>query len=197
MKKSILTSAFLVLFFTNSSLAQISFACIAVGGNSSEFGNMIIQTSDSGYAVAGYANSFGATNPDFCVTKLDAAGNLQWTELISGVNPDALTAIEQTSDGGYVIGGYTDITSYNIDFYIAKLDSAGNLEWDKHAGRFHSEFATSVHQTFDKGYVLAGQSNSTTYADYDFYIVKLDASGDLEWSKMIGGSNELSSTLGS
>ena len=191
MNKSILIAA--VIFRVATALdshAQISFACLSVGGDKSEFGNDIIQSADSGYVIAGYANSFGASNPDFCVVKIDANGNLLWTSVIRGSNADALTAIEQTSDGGYVVGGYTDVTSYNQDFYLAKLNSNGSLEWDKHIGRFHSEFAASVHQTFDGGYAIAGQTNSTTYSDNEFYIVKTDSAGNLQWSKMIGGSGQ-------
>jgi len=189
MKKILLSASALVLLFTNFSHAQISFACLSFGGSATDQCNMIIQTADSGFAEAGNTSSFGAVAIDFCLTKLDKDGNLQWTHRLSGNMDDVLTSIEQTTDGGYLLGGFTtSATSFDDDFFMAKLDSGGNLVWDKIVGGSNFDFAQSVHQTFDKGYVLAGRSNPSGFIYYDVFIVKFDSSLNLQWSKAIGGT---------
>jgi hypothetical protein len=100
-----------------------------------DLGLSLIQTSDGGYAIAGYTKSFGAGEADVYVVKLDANGNLQWTKTIGGTKRDVGSSLIQTSDGGYAIAGYTK--SFGVggaDVYVVKLDANGNLQWTKTIG---------------------------------------------------------------
>jgi hypothetical protein len=98
-----------------------------IGGPASEIGNSLIQTSDGGYAIAGYTSSFSAGGRDVYVIKLDANGNLQWTKTIGGENDDRGLSLIQTSDGGYAIAGYTkSFGAGGADVYVVKLDKNGN-----------------------------------------------------------------------
>jgi hypothetical protein len=164
--------------------------CKAIGGPENEWGESLIQTSDGGYAIAGYTISFGAGSGDVYVVKLDANGNLQWTKTIGGKDWDEGHSLIQTSDGGYAIAGSTkSFGSGGYDVYVVKLDANGNLQWTKTIGGHETEKGYSLIQTSDGGYAIAGVTSSFGAGLGDVYLVKLDAKGNLQWTKTIGGLN--------
>ena len=157
-------------------------------GPDNEMVNALIQTSDGGYAIAGYTKSFGAGNGDVYVVKLDANGNLQWTKTIGGPDDESGNSLIQTPDGGYVIAGYTrSFGAGEWDVYVVKLDANGNLQWTKTIGGPADEIGISLIQTSDGGYAIAGATESFGAGSGDVYVVKLDAKGNLQWTKTIGG----------
>jgi len=158
-----------------------------IGGKYRDLGHSIIQTSDGGYAIAGYTSSYGAGWEDVYVVKLDATGNLQWTKTIGGENDDKGYSLIQTSDGGYVIAGYTSsFGAGETDVYVVKLDAKGNLQWTKTIGGENDDKGYSLIQTSDGGYAIAGYTSSFGAGRDDIYVVKLDAKGNLQWTKTIG-----------
>jgi len=162
--------------------------CKAIGGKNDDWGFSLIQTSDGGYAIAGPTKSFGAGEWDAYVVKLDTHGNLQWTKIIGGPENEEGNSLIQTSDGGYVIAGYTSSFGAGYaDVYVVKLDTHGNLQWTKTIGGPESETGKSLIQTSDGGYVIAGGTNSFGAGYADVYVVKLDTHGNLQWTKTIGG----------
>jgi len=159
-----------------------------IGGKDADGGSSLIQTSDGGYVIAGTTFSFGAGGGDIYVVKLDANGNLQWTKTIGGPGDEAGASLIQTSDGGYAIAGTTfSFGAGGRDIYVVKLDANGNLQWTKTIGGPESEEGYSLIQTSDGGYVIAGSTNSFSAGKDDVYVVKLDANGNLQWTKTIGG----------
>ena len=159
-----------------------------IGGPASEAGKSLIQTSDGGYAIAGYTTSFGAGDKDIYVVKLDAKGNLQWTKTIGGPESEESRSLIQTSDGGYAIAGYTEsFGAGGADVYLVKLDAKGNLQWTKTIGGEKDEVGFSLIQTSDGSYAIAGTTTSFGAGEADVYVVKLDANGNLQWTKTIGG----------
>jgi hypothetical protein len=162
-----------------------------IGGENKDMGLSLIQTSDGGYAIAGYTPSFGAGGGDVYVVKLDANGNLQWTKTIGGENWEAGHSLIQTSDGGYAIAGFTSsFGAGGDDIYVVKLDAKGNLQWTKTIGGPDDEIGYSLIQTSDGGYAIAGYTKSFGAREWDVYVVKLDAHGNLQWTKTIGGKKE-------
>jgi len=168
-----------------------------IGGPESEEASSLIQTSDGGYAIAGITQSFGAGEWDVYVVKLDANGNLQWTKTIGGPDFDVGNSLIQTSDGGYAIAGSTrSFGAGEWDVYVVKLDAHGNLQWTKTLGGKKEDIGTSLTQTFDGGYAIAGATKSFSAGEDDVYVVKLDANGNLQWTKTIGGpGNEMGFSL--
>jgi hypothetical protein len=159
-----------------------------IGGKKEDVGTSLIQTSDGGYAIAGHTESFGAGEKDVYVVKLDASGNLQWTKTIGGKDWDAGLSLIQTSDGGYAIAGATkSFGAGETDVYVVKLDAKGNLQWTKTIGGPGNEEGFSLIQTSDGGYAIAGVTESFGAGWADVYVVKLDAKGNLQWTKTIGG----------
>jgi hypothetical protein len=162
--------------------------CKAIGGKKDDEGVSLIQTSDGGYAIIGSTKSFGAGGDDVYVVKLDAHGNLQWTKTIGGPDREEANSLIQTSDGGYLIAGYTEsFGAGRADVYVVKLDANGNLQWTKTIGGPESETGKSLIQTSDGGYVIAGGTTSFGAGYADVYVVKLDVNGNLQWTKTIGG----------
>jgi len=164
--------------------------CKAIGGANRDEGQFLIQTSDGGYAITGATKSFGAGGADVYVVKLDAHGNLQWTRTIGGKDEDLSFSLIQTSDGGYAIAGATkSFGAVVVDVYVVKLDANGNLQWTKTIGRIGAHVGASLIQTSDGGYAIAGVTISSGAGELDVYVVKLDANGNLQWTKTIGGKN--------
>jgi hypothetical protein len=156
-----------------------------------DVGLSLIQTSDGGYAIAGTTRSFGAGYADVYVIKLDANGNLQWTKTIGGPADEIGFSLIQTSDGGYAIAGPTQsFGAGKWDVYVVKLDANGNLQWTKTIGGKKDDVGTSLIQTSDGGYAIAGYTESFGAGGLDVYVVKLDANGNLQWTKTIGGKKE-------
>jgi uncharacterized delta-60 repeat protein len=173
---------------TDIALCMLTFA-ERIGGSNDDFAYSIIQSSDGGYVVAGYTNSFGGSY-DFYVVKLDSSGSVAWTKTIGGSGDDQANSVVQSSDGSYVVAGYT--TSFGAggaDMYVVKLGSGGNVQWTKTIGGSDDDFANSVIQSSDGGYVIAGYTQSFGAGGYDMYVVKLDSNGNVVWTKTIGGSN--------
>lgn len=165
----------------------------ALGGSGDEIARSIQQTSDGGYVVAGYSNStdgdvtenHGGEN-DCWVVKLGINGELQWQKALGGSGNDIAQAIEQTNDGGYVISGGSDSEDGDVtgahggyDCWVVKLDGSGELQWQKAMGGSGADAGSSIKQTSDEGFVVAGYSNSMDgdvsgiHGAEDFWVVKL------------------------
>jgi len=180
---------------TIPAIGPSSHFCKAIGGKDYDWGESLIQTSDGGYAIAGYTNSFGAGDYDVYFVKLDAKGNLQWTKTIGQEGSEGGESLIQTADGGYAIAGYTNsFGAGETDVYVVKLDAHGNLQWTKTIGGPEIDLGHSLIQTADSGYAIVGKTNSFGAGDYDVYVVKLDAKGNLQWTKTIGGPDYESGT---
>ena len=161
------------------------------GGNDLDFPLSIQQTTDGGYILAGYTASFGAGNYDILVLKLDFQGNLEWVKTFGGNYDEAVWKIQQVSDGGYILAGYTySFNANNADILVLKLNFQGNLEWVKTFGGNYDDIARSIQQVSDGGYILAGYTASFGAGNYDILVLKLDPQGNLEWVKTFGGNYE-------
>ena len=162
----------------------------SIGGSENDQGNSIIQTKDGGYILTGQTSSFGSGG--VYVVKLDSTGILQWTRVIGGYHDNGQgNSIIQTNDGDYVVAGST--TSFGAggyDVYVIKLDSVGNLKWTRTIGGTGNEFGQTVIQSKDGGYTIAGNTSSYGAGSIDMYIIKLDASGNLQWTRTVGGTGQ-------
>ncbi len=212
--KRILISAFCIPFLFNISFAQapeIEWEN-TIGGNSSDYATSVAQTVDGGYILGGFSSSPISGDKteawlgyaDYWVIKLYADGTIQWQNNIGGFAYDEFKNIEQTADGGYIVGGFSNSaiggekTEANIgsyDFWILKLDAAGTIVWQNTIGGNGDDQLSQFHQTTDGGYIIGGYSKSgisgdkseATIGNYDYWIVKLNSSGTIVWQNTIGG----------
>lgn len=161
------------------------------GGNGADYGHFIQDASDSGYVIAGTTNSFGAGGLDFYLVKTDENGNVSWSKTYGGAGDDDGWAIAATTDGGYIISGFTNsFGAGGYDGYLIKTDANGNVSWSKTYGGPQDEEILAVIQTSDGGYMISGETESFGNGDEDIYLVKTDANGNVLWSKTFGGPGE-------
>ena len=172
------------------------------------------QTADRGYILGGYSLSGisgNKTQPsqggmDYWIVKTDGSGILEWEATFGGSDDDILTSLFQTSDHGYILGGYSlspaggdksQPTQGGNDYWIIKLDSLGNKIWDKDFGGSADDNLWSICQTSDRGYILGGSSVSQAGGDKtqntwagsaDYWIIKTDSNGTQLWDKDLGGT---------
>ncbi len=159
------------------------------GGNDNDRAYAIQQTTEGGYIVAGETESKSAGYDDAWIFKLDSTGNVQWDKTFGGNDFESAKAIRQTTDGGYIVAGEKDSKSTENDAWIFKLDSKGNMQWDKTFGGNDDDSAYSIQQTTDGGYIVAGETESKGAGKQDAWILKLDATGNVQWDKTFGGND--------
>ena len=140
-------------------------------------------------------------NMDYWIVKLDKEGTVLWQKTYGGEYADLLRSMEQTKDGGYILGGYsnssqsgekTDAITGIGDYWIVKIDDVGSIEWQKTYGGNGDNQLYVIHQTQEGGYIAGGNSNSTTSltslggnvrSGTDFWVLKLDEKGTVLWSE--------------
>ncbi|UCE17257.1 MAG: DJ-1/PfpI family protein [Gemmatimonadota bacterium] len=157
------------------------------GGSGWDYGYSACQTSDGGIIAVGYTTSYGAGARDVYVVKTDSEGNEEWSRTFGDEHMDVGKSVCETSDGGFVICGYTkSFESQNQDVYVIKMDADGGTVWTRTFTGYLSEFAHSVIETRDGGLLIAGSTISNiqgTFGDRDIYLIKTDANGDEEWTR--------------
>lgn len=212
------TNSLLVFFILATALQTFSQTTSiiwqnAIGGTLDDRLQSVKQTTDGGYILGGYSYSKNTGDKsenrigddDYWVVKVNSLGVIEWEETIGGTGSDLLYDIQQTTDGGYILGGESkspisgDKTENRIgsepDYWIVKIDNAGNIEWDNTIGGTGDEGFSSLDQTSDGGYIIGGTSHSVIsgdkteglVGDNDYWIVKLNSAGVVEWDETIGG----------
>ena len=158
---------------------------IMFGGDESDEGNSVQQTTDGGYIVLGTTRSYGNGESDILLVKIDNVGNEEWRKTFGGINKDIGNSVQQTTDGGYIISGTTFVNSSNPDLWLIKTDSNGEEEWNKTFGGNRGEYGGSVQQTSDGGYIFIGSFFSVE-KNQDIWLIKTDSNGEEEWNKIFG-----------
>jgi hypothetical protein len=150
----------------------------------------VCQTSEGGYIMTGSFNSNLGAGDDVYLIETDSIGNFLWAKTFGGPNYEQGSSVQQTTDGGFIIVGQTQsFGSGDIDVYLLKTDSIGNLIWSKTFGGSGGDAGRFVQQTADGGYIITGITSSFSTANNDIYLIKTDSIGNLIWSKTFGGIN--------
>ena len=156
------------------------------GGSERDIGYSVQQTLDGGYIITGSTQSFG-NGRDVYLIKTDGNGNEVWSQTFGGTGNDLGMSVQQTLDGGYIITGDTQSFGNGRDVYLIKTDGNGNEVWSQTFGGAGNDFAQSVQQTLDGGYILTGRTGSYG-VNGDVYLIKVDENGNQEWYQTFGGT---------
>ena len=150
------------------------------GEDRDDVGHSVRLTADDGFIVTGYTKSFGASNYDTWLIKTDRDGNSEWQKFFGGPSDDRTISGEQTSDGGYILTGYTrGFGAVRWDVFLVKTDASGEVVWYKTFGGNADDTGYTVIQSSDNGFILTGETNSFGEGQGDMYIIKVDPGGEL------------------
>jgi uncharacterized delta-60 repeat protein len=160
------------------------------GGSGEDVATYVQQTTDGGYIVAGYTNSTGAGYDDFWVLKLNSNGSVVWSKTYGGAGYDDASSAQQTADGGYIVAGTSDsfTSGGNANLWVLKLDSTGDVTWQNDYGGTSDDYAYSIQQASDGGYIVAGQTSSFAVGTCSAWVLKLEADGSITWGPSSGAS---------
>jgi uncharacterized delta-60 repeat protein len=179
---------FLLLKLTTSGAVQWRYT---LGGSTWDHAYSVIQASDDCYVAAGTTASFGAGASDVLVAKVTTGGGIQWAKTYGGAGYEYAKCIRQTSDGGYIIAGWTDSSGTGgRDFLVLKVGSTGAFQWARTYGGVHNDEAYSIDEAPDNGYFVAGYAYTSETDSKDFLILKLSSTGSIQWQKTFGSSDE-------
>ncbi|MEO5906125.1 MAG: T9SS type A sorting domain-containing protein [Saprospiraceae bacterium] len=181
----------------------------SLGGSQDDRANAVRVAGDGGYFIGGQTFSSDgdvtelAGINDFWILKLDTSGSIEWQKTFGGSLFDEAMTIDATIDGGVIAAGYTysfdgDVTENKgaQDVWLTKLDSTGQLQWQKSFGGSVDDIVFGIDQTTDGGFIAAGGTSSLNDGDitghhgkWDFWLLKLNDAGNLVWQQTYGGSN--------
>lgn len=160
-----------------------------IGGTSQDVPYSMIIDNEGNYVICGLSYSFKEGEPDAWIVKLDLNANIIWQLIIGGNAFDSCNSIIQATNGNYIIAGATwSLGSGSSDYLVAEISTSGTLIWTKAYGGSGYDFAHSIKQTSDGGYITIGRSWSFNSSDGDIWIVKLNSEGNIEWQTKYGGN---------
>lgn len=183
-----------------------------LGGTDEDAPYNVHQTKDGGYIMAGSTKSnnvdvtfnhySGISVEDFWVVKTDSVGNIKWQRSLGGSSKEVANSIIECKEGGYIVAGYAesndgDVSNYLggvSDVWVVRLDTGGNIKWQRTLGGLGEDGAEEIRQTSDSGFIIVGWSDTPHDTllnnDFDFYVVKLDTGGNTIWQKFYGGTGD-------
>ncbi len=189
----------------------------SLGGSSADSGGPIQQTNDGGYIFAGMSSSNDGDvsgnhgGLDYWIVKLTSIGAIEWQKSLGGAGYEHLVSIQQTIGGGYIVSGYSDSNDGDVsgnhgsmDYWLVKLNNTGTTEWQKSLGGSFPEYASSIIQTNDGGFIVSGTSGSNdndvsgnhstvdNYTSYDCWLVKLNTCQLIESTLSLNECNPIS-----
>jgi hypothetical protein len=185
--KKITSFIFFIISTANCYAQQVTFQK-TYGGTSLDVGYSLHQTTDGGYIIVGQTWSFGLTSLNVYLIKTDVNGDTLWTKTFDGPGGAGLS-VRQSTDGGYIVTGrISNSGAGNMDIYLLKTDSTGNLIWAKTFGGLSDEQGSDVQQTTDGGFIITGYTSSFGAGYDDVYLIRTDSIGDTLWVKTFGGT---------
>ena len=159
------------------------------GGDSTDIGYSIQQTSDGGFIITGSTNSFGDSNDDVYLVRIDSIGDTLWTRTYGGAKMDKGSSVQETSDEGFIITGETlSFGVYQFTLYLIKTNSNGDTLWTKMYGEYITR-GNSIDVMSNGDCIITGMTLPTGSSYSDVYLIRIDSNGDTLWTKSFGGTD--------
>ena len=189
MKKIIITFIILISIHLYCDLVDVWEQDL--GGSYSDRGRALIKAIDGGFILAGDTRSYDSENGDILIIKLDENGSQLWQSIIGTDGFDHVTSIcKAVENDGYVICGYTNNAQTQLtDYYLAKVNLDGDLQWSRTYGGVSWDEANSISTHSENGYLICGNSQSFGLGEADIYLIKTDAVGGIVWTRTFGTSH--------
>lgn len=185
--KKIFLSILLISILTTNSNSQIIFQS-RIGGIGDDVAWSIDTTLEHGYIVAGYTTSSGLGAEDVILCKMSNNGSVIWTKTYGGTGADICYNIKTTSDNGYIFtGNTTSSTGGGKDAFVVKVDSSGNILWQKSFGGALDEYGSYIVET-PTGYLMSGMTYTYATSAKNIYLVSLKKDGTFKWAKSYGAT---------
>ena len=187
-----------------------------IGGSENDIGSTIFSIDSNVLVICGTTESGDGDVDnhfnfyDFWIMKLDVSGNVLWNNCYGGTQDEQAVSMIKTADNGFALTGYTTSNDHDVsgrhgtatyhDIWVMKIDSIGNLIWQKCLGGSYTDNGKSIIETSDGGFIVTGETESidgdvtNPHGDLDAWVIKLDSLGNILWSKTIGGTGPESST---
>lgn len=190
MKRVLLVFCLILASFTAAAWASLDTLWTRTyGGTHNDGLRSAIHTSDGANLAVGYTYSFGPANSNVFAVKVDDNGNTLWTQTYGGAGMDYGYGVCETSDGCYVITGYTmSFGAGKEDVYVVKIDANGDTVWTRTYGGSQPDEGRGICATSDGGVMVTGRTDSYGAGNNDLYLLKLDADGDTAWTRVFGSS---------
>jgi len=149
----------------------------------------LARTSDGGFALSGYTEAQALGPTDAWLIKTDVNGNEAWNHRYGGTGFDWCIALQQISDNGYILAGWTNPSETGIgNGWIARTNVSGDTLWTRSLGGTGEDRFYGVRQTTDGGFIAAGRTSSSGAGGFDVWLVRLDANGQTQWNRTYGGA---------
>jgi hypothetical protein len=184
----LLLACLLVSLGASPCAAQSSWQRI-YGGPDDDYAYSVRRTGDGNYIVGGGTSSYGHGQSDFYLLKITSTGETLWTRTYGGDSSEYVPCVRQTADNGFVMVGTTNsFGPPRSNAWLVKADANGDTQWTRTYGGSSWDYGETVRQTFDGGYIIAGSTWSWGAGRTDAWLVKTDAAGDTQWTRVYGGS---------
>ena len=142
------------------------------------------ETSDGGFILCGMVGSFGTDT--LTLVRTNANGDPLWTRQYPGsLGRDIGFSVQETSDGGFAVCGFTENTGVAEDVYVVRTEANGDTLWTRTVDLGGSEVGWTLRQTDDDGFIVLANSYTFADPDGDMYLIRFDASGDTLWTRTI------------
>ena len=167
------------------------------GGSMNDYGYSVRECADGGFVIGGSTSSSGEGLDDVLMVKTDSNGILEWSKTYGGTKREVGYGVEQTSDHGFIVGGYTrSFGAGEDDIYLIKTDSVGDTLWTRTFGGLEDDFCQSMKLAQDGGVVIAGHTYGFNVSGTDVFLVKTDNQGltDCHWYNAATVVSEVSFT---
>lgn len=188
-----------ILFCAVSALLIVSWSDLALGfewekrvglTGRDEIGRSVQETAGGGYIIAGSRRNPDTGTYSVHLIKTDDHGNLLWDRAFGGAADDRGESVQQVTDGGFIITGYTSSAGAGQeDVYLIKTDGSGNALWSQTFGGAGQDAGFSVQETSDNGFIIAGCTTSSGAGEGDIYLIRTDSTGTELWSRTFGGAD--------